>query len=116
MEDTFEGAGTYPSSLNLAQDLQAGRINAGLEGYGAAVVLNQGTNVKVKLLQADSRINATMNPSQTSFLLSKTNEALVSAMNTTIEDLRTQGVISQTLEAYGLHPSAAEVGEGRVIK
>ena len=79
-------------------------------------MLNKDTKVQVKLLQADPRINATMNPSQTSFLLSKTNEALVSAMNTTIEDLRAQGVVAKTLEAYGLHPSAAEVGEGRVIE
>ncbi len=116
MEDNFDGAGTYPSSLNLAQDVQAGRLDAGLEGYGAAVMLNKDTKVQVKLLQADPRINATMNPSQTSFLLSKTNEALVSAMNTTIEDLRAQGVVAKTLEAYGLHPSAAVVGEGRVIE
>lgn len=116
MEDTFEGSGTYPSSLNLAQDLQAGRIEAGLEGFGAAVVLNKDTNVKVKLLKADDRINATTNASQTSFLLSKSNEAFVTAVNTTLEGQRSEGVIGKALEAYGLDPSAAAVGEGRVIQ
>ncbi|MBA3040892.1 MAG: transporter substrate-binding domain-containing protein [Alphaproteobacteria bacterium] len=116
MEETFEGSGTYPSSLNLAQDLQAGRIDAALEGFGAAVVLNKGTNVKVKLLKADDRIGATTNASQTSFLLSKTNEAFVSAVNATINEHRSQGVIAKTLETYSLDPSAADVGEGRVIQ
>ncbi|PZR79852.1 MAG: amino acid ABC transporter substrate-binding protein [Stutzerimonas stutzeri] len=116
MEDTFEGSGTYPSSLNLAQDLQAGRIDAALEGFGAAVLLNKGTDVKVKLLKADDRIEATTNASQTSFLLSKTNEDFVSAVNATISDYRSQGVIGKTLEAYGLDPSTADVGEGRVIQ
>lgn len=116
MEDLYDGSRTYPSSLNLAQDLQAGRLDAALEGFGAAVVLNAGTDVKVKLLQPDERITATVNASQTSFLLSKTNEALVSAMNKSIEAYRAEGEIAKVLESYGLHPSAAEVGEGRVIE
>jgi polar amino acid transport system substrate-binding protein len=116
MEDTFEGSGTYPSSLNLAQDLQAGRIQAALEGFGAAVVLNKDTNVKVKLLKGDDRITATTNASQTSFLLPKSNEAFVKAVNATLDEQRSQGVIGKTLQAYGLDPSAADVGEDRVIQ
>lgn len=116
MEDLYDGSTTYPSSLNLAQDLQAGRLDAALEGYGAAVMLNAGTDVKVKLLKADPRITATVNASQTSFLLSKNNEALVSAVNSSIEAYRSEGAIAKVLESYGLHPSAAEVGEGRVIE
>lgn len=116
MEDLYDGSTTYPSSLNLSQDLQAGRLDAALEGYGAAVMLNAGTKVQVKLMQADPRITATVNASQTSFLLSKTNEALVSAVNNSIEAYRTEGAIAKVLESYGLHPSAADVGEGRVIE
>lgn len=116
MEEVFEGSGTYPSSLNLAQDLQAGRLDAALEGYGAAVVLNQGKDIKVTLLKADPRINATMNPSQTSFLLAKANDAFVAAVNATVEEQRKQGAIANALTTYGLHPSAAEVGEARVIE
>jgi polar amino acid transport system substrate-binding protein len=116
MEDTFDGSGTYPSSLNLAQDLQAGRIDAALEGFGAAVVLNQGKNVKVKLLKADDRISATTNASQTSFLLPKSNKGFVEAVNATLTEQREQGLIGKTLEAYGLDPSAADVGEDRVIQ
>lgn len=116
MEDTIEGSVTYPSSLNLAQDLQADRLDVALEGFGAAVLLNKDTDVQVLLLQADPRIEATMNPSQTSFLLSKDNEAFVNAVNQSIEEYRGAGVIAETLTTYGLDPSAAEVGEDRVIE
>lgn len=116
MEDTFEGSGTYPSSLNLAQDLQAGRIQAALEGFGAAVVLNKDTDVKVKLLKPDDRITATTNASQTSFLLPKSNDGFAKAVNATLDEQRSQGVIGKTLQEYGLDSSAADVGEGRVIQ
>lgn len=115
MEDTIDGAKTYPSSLNLAQDLQAKRLDAALEGYGAAVVLNAGTDVKVTLLQADDRIKATTQASQTSFLLSKSNEGFVTAVNAAIEEDRAAGLIGETLTTHGLDASAAVVGEGRVI-
>lgn len=116
MEDLFEGSTTYPSSLNLAQDLQAGRIDAALEGFGAAVVLNAGTDLKVKLLEADERVTATTQASQTSFLLSKTNTAFVDAMNASIEEYRGNGLIAKTLVEYGLDASAADVGDARIIE
>ncbi len=116
MQDTIEGSTTYPSSLNLAQDVQADRLDAGLEGFGAAVVLHAGTDVKVTLLQADERIAATTLASQTAFLLPKDNGDFVAAMNASIEDYRSAGVIAEVLTAYGLDPSAATVGDSRVIE
>lgn len=116
MQDTIDGSTTYPSSLNLAQDVQAGRVDAGLEGFGAAVVLHAGTDVKVTLLQADDRIAATTQASQTAFLLSKDNTDFVTAMNTSLEDYRAAGVIGDVLTSFGLDPSAANVGEARVIE
>ncbi|MGV1794734.1 substrate-binding periplasmic protein [Rhizobium sp. A37_96] len=115
MENNFDGSRTYPSSLNLAQDVQAKRVEAGLEGFGAAVELNKGTDVKVRLLKADPRITATTNASQTSFLLSKSNDAFVDAVNKTIADDRSNGNIAKALKAYGLDTSAANVGKPQVI-
>ncbi len=115
METLFEGSGTYPSSLNLAQDLHAGRIDVALDGFGAAVIQNEGKDIKVRLLKEDPRISATMNPSQTSFLLDKSNEDFIKAVNETLETYRKEGVIAEALTAYGLDKSAAEVGESRVI-
>lgn len=116
MENLFEGSRTYPSSLNLAQDVQAKRLDAGLEGFGAAVLLHKDSGVKVRLLKADPRVSATTNASQTSFLLPKANGAFIDAVNRTIEEARASGGIAKVLETYGLDPSAATVGEAKVIE
>lgn len=116
METLFEGSQTYPSSLNLAQDLHAKRIDVALDGFGSAVIQNEGSDFKVRVLKPDARINATMNPSQTSFLLDKGNEDFIKAVNSSIDDYRKDGAIADALKAYGLDTSAAEVGEGRVIQ
>ena len=116
MEKLFEGSRTYPSSLNLAQDLQAKRIDAALDGFGAAVIESKGSDIKVRLLKKDPRINATLNPSQTSFLLDKSNEGFVQAVNNSLDEYRKDGAIATALEAYGLDRSAADVGESRVIQ
>jgi polar amino acid transport system substrate-binding protein len=116
MEKLYDGSKTYPSSLNLAQDLHAGRIEAALDGFGSAVVQNEGQNYKVRVLKQDPRIDATMNPSQTAFLLDKSNADFVKAVDTSLEAYRKEGAIAEALKAYGLDPSAADVGEARVIE
>lgn len=115
MEQLFEGSGTYPSSLNLAQDLQANRLDAALDGFGSTVVQNEGKDIQIKLLKADPRIKATLDPSQTSLLLSKDNADFIKAVDASIEEYRKDGTIAATLKDYGLDPSGATVGEGRVI-
>jgi polar amino acid transport system substrate-binding protein len=116
MEKLFEGSRTYPSSLNLAQDLQAKRLDAALDGFGAAGIENRGRDIKVRLLKQDPRINATLNPSQTSFLLDKSNEGFAKAVDSSLDEYRKDGAIAEALEAYGLDRSAADVGKSRVIR
>ncbi|WP_136616589.1 MULTISPECIES: substrate-binding periplasmic protein [Mesorhizobium] len=116
METLFEGSRTYPSSLNLAQDVKAGRLDAGLEGFGAALMLTQGSDVQVKLLQADPRIAATTLASQTAFLLPLNNKDLIKAMDTTLTTYHGDGTVVKALETHGLPASAADVGEARVIQ
>lgn len=116
MEKLYEGSKTYPSSLNLAQDLHAGRIEAALDGFGSAVIQNESQKYKVRVLKQDPRIDATMNPSQTAFLLDKSNEGFVKAVDTSLEAYRKDGAIAEALKAYGLDPSAADVGVARVIE
>jgi len=116
MEKLFAGSKTYASPFNLAQDLHAGRIDAALDGFGAAVLQNEGKDYKVVVMQRDARIEATMNPSQTSFLLDKSNAALISAINRSLAEYRKDGGIAAALQAYGLDVSAADVGESRVIE
>lgn len=116
METLYEGSKTYPSSLNLAQDLHAERIDAALDGFGAAVAQNDGKNYQIRRLKPDPRIEATMNPSQTSFLLDKKNDDFVAAMNNSLDAYRKDGTITEALKAHGLDTSAADVGEASVIK
>lgn len=116
MEKLFEGSKTYPSSLNLAQDLHAGRLEAALDGFGSAVIQNEGQKYKVRVLKQDPRIDATMNPSQTAFLLDKINDSFVKAVDASLELYRKDGAIGEALKAYGLDPSGADVGEPRVIE
>lgn len=113
LEKLYENVKTYPSSLNLAQDIQAGRIDAGIEGFGAAVNLSKGTDVKVKLYQPDPRVKATTLPTQTAFLMSNSNAALVNAINESLEEYRKAGVIADILSSYGLPASAADVGDNK---
>jgi len=116
MEKLYDGSKTYPTSLNLAQDLHAGRLDAALDGFGSSVVQNEGKNVKIVAMKPDPRIAATMNPSQTAFLLDKANADFVKAMDSSIEEYRKDGGIAEALKAHGLDVSAANVGESRVIQ
>ncbi|QRM32285.1 ABC transporter substrate-binding protein [Microvirga sp. VF16] len=104
---------TYPSSLNLAQDVQAGRIDAGVEGFGAAVDLNKGQKIQIKLFQPDPRVKATTLATQTAFLMSRDNKSFSEAMNASLDAYRKNGVIAKVLTAYGLPTSAADVGENK---
>lgn len=115
MEKLFDGSKTYPNSLNLAQDLHAGRIDAALDGFGASVVQNEGKDYQIKVMKSDPRIKATEIPSQTSFLLDKKNKSFIKAMNDSIEKYRADGVIDQALSEYKVDTSASKVGESNVI-
>jgi polar amino acid transport system substrate-binding protein len=106
---------TYPDSLSLAQDLTAGRIDIGLDGYGAAAQSTQGTDFKIEVLEKDTRVPATEEPSQTSMLLDPSNDGLATAINEHIGTMREDGTLVGILEDNGLPASAAEVGDPRLI-
>jgi polar amino acid transport system substrate-binding protein len=106
---------TYPDSLSLAQDLTAGRLDIGLDGYGAAALSTEGTDYEIAVLEQDSRVPATEEPSQTSLLLDPSNEALAAAIDDHIAQMREDGSLVEILEGNGLPASAAEVGAPRLI-
>jgi len=105
----------YPDSASLANDLKSGRLDIGIDGYGAARVSTKGTDFKLAVLREDPRIPATSNPSQTGVLIDPTNSALAAALNSLIGDLRSNGELVKILEANGLPASAATVGAARLI-
>ncbi|MGY1846421.1 MULTISPECIES: substrate-binding periplasmic protein [unclassified Blastococcus] len=106
---------TYPDSLSLAQDLTAGRLDIGLDGYGAAAQSTEGTDFQIAVLEQDPRVPATEEPSQTSLLLDPSNDALATAIDDHIAQMREDGTLVEILEANGLPASAAEVGDPRLI-
>lgn len=105
----------YPDSLSLANELKAGRLDAGLDGYGAAMISAEGTEFELEVLQSDERVSSTNQPSQTAILINPKNEALAEALDAFIEELRENGDLVKILEDNGLPASAAEVGDARLI-
>lgn len=105
----------YPDSLSLANELKAGRLDAGLDGYGAAMISSEGTEFELEVLQSDERVSSTNEPSQTAILINPKNEALGEALDAFIEELRENGELVKILEDNGLPASAAEVGDARLI-
>ncbi|MGY1829133.1 substrate-binding periplasmic protein [Geodermatophilus sp. SYSU D01180] len=110
-----DGLRTYPDSLSLAQDLTAGRLDIGLDGYGAAAQSTEGTDFQIEVLETDPRVPATEEPSQTSLLLDPSNDALATAIDEHVTQMRADGSLVEILEANGLPASAAEVGDPRLI-
>jgi polar amino acid transport system substrate-binding protein len=105
----------YPDSGSLANDLKSGRLDIGIDGYGAASISAKGTDLKLEVLKEDPRVPATSEPSQTAMLLDPKNDALASALNELLESLRSDGGLAKILKANGLPASAAEVGAARLI-
>ncbi|MGK0721438.1 substrate-binding periplasmic protein [Leucobacter sp. W1478] len=105
----------YPDSVSLAKDLKAGRIDAALDGYGAAVVATEGEDYIIEVLQADDRVASTNVPSQAAILITPKNDDLASAFDAVLEAMRGDGRLVDALAEFGLPASAAEVGDPRLI-
>lgn len=105
----------YPDSISLAKDLKAGRLDAALDGYGAAVVATQGEDFVIEVLQSDDRVSSTNVPSQAAILINPKNAGLAKAFDANIESMREDGRLVEALAEFGLPASAAEVGDARLI-
>lgn len=116
--NNLEGVETrvYSDSLALAQDLDAGRIDAALDGYGAATVSTQDQDYEINVLENDDRVSSTNQPSQASVLIDPSNSELEAAFNEFVEEQRDNGRLIEILADYQLPESAAEVGDERVIE
>ncbi|WP_415183934.1 substrate-binding periplasmic protein [Phaeovulum sp.] len=109
----------YPNSVGMQQDLMSGRIDAGLEGMGAAIAaMSAGgmEGMQIKPIQPDDRVGASQAAGQITFPLAKGNDALLAAFDDDIKELHESGKIAEILEKYGMSPSAADTGEARLLK
>lgn len=106
----------YPSSVELKQDIDSGRIDVGVDAYGTALFnFPEDSGFKVTTVEPDPQVQATVEPAQTGFPYTKDNAELGEALDATIEEMRESGQLVEILEANGLPASSAEVGEPRLI-
>jgi len=109
----------YPNQVNLAQDLQAGRIDVGIDSYTKGIYAQRTAGaypgLQIKVTEPDPRVAATVEPAQTGFLVTKSNEALLKAVNDTVEELQRSGELERIVKKYGLDPSMAQVGAPRLV-
>lgn len=103
----------YSTTLNMNQDLKAGRIEIGVDSYGSAKFNNP--QLKVEVAQSDPAVAASQQPAQSSLPVPKKNSALLAAVNEDIKQLHEDGDIATFLENNNLPKSAADTGSPRLI-
>lgn len=109
----------YPTPVALAQDLQAGRVDAGLDSIATGLYAQKKggySGMKILVGAPDPRVRASVNPAQVGFVLSKDNPTLGTALNADIAEMQKNGEIAQILKSYGLDPKGADVGPARLIQ
>lgn len=109
----------YPSSVDMQQDLKAGRIEVGIDSYATGVIAGQQGalgDIQVMVSESDERVRATIDAAQAGMPYAKTATEFGAALDAVINDLHAEGVIGQILAEYGLDPSAGDVGAPRLIE
>ncbi|MBC9955615.1 ABC transporter substrate-binding protein [Yimella sp. cx-51] len=104
----------YPSTVNLNQDLKAGRIDIAVDSYGSQKVTNPDN--KVTIAEPEPSVAASKEPAQAAFPVPKSNTALLAAFNANIADMRKDGTLAKIVKANGLEEKIVEVGAPRLIK
>lgn len=103
----------YPSTVNLNQDLKAGRIAIAVDSFGSQKATNPGNQIKVA--EPDPAVAASKEAAQAAFPVPKQNTALVEAFNAHIKQMHADGTFAKILKDNGLEESAADVGQPRLI-
>lgn len=105
----------YPSSAELKKDIEAGRVEIGIDAYGTAIYGFGNSDWQVATVAPDPRVAATVEPPQVGFPYSKENTELGTALDASIDDMHASGRIEEILVSHGLPDSAAEVGDPRLV-
>jgi polar amino acid transport system substrate-binding protein len=97
------GAGnvkTYPSSVELKADYDAGRLDAAVDSYGTTEELYgdiDGITVALANAEPDDRIGALVQSPQAAFPIKKGNDSLNEAASDSIDKMREDGEIEKLL-------------------
>ncbi len=108
----------YPNSVSMQQDLFAGRIDVGVDGYSTGVVAEQKgalKDIKVAVAEADPRVKATKEAAQAGFPYASKAKDFGAALDADIEDMHKDGTIVRILKSYGLDGTAADTGPARLL-
>ena len=109
----------YPNPVALAQDLEAGRIEIGVDSYGTGAYAQKRGGYRgiiIKVAEPDPRVQASIQAAQSGFPYTKANASLGAAMDADIVAMHTDGKIAGFLRSFGLNPSGADVGTPRLVK
>lgn len=101
---------TYPSSVELKADFDAGRLDVAVDAYGVAVPAykdSSGVTVELANSNPDPRVEAIVKAPQAAFPLTKGNTSLNGAVSGTIDQLRKDGQIKTWLKDAGLSEDLA---------
>lgn len=96
---------TYPSTVEIKQDLLNGRLQAGLDGYAVAVEAYKDTDYQVKIAEPDDRVAITTDAPVIAFPIDKDNQALNDALSEQIDAFREDGTLAEIVAAYELPDS-----------
>ncbi len=109
----------YPNPVALAQDLEAGRVQIGVDSYGTGAYAQKQKGgypgIIIKVAEPDQRVQASIQAAQANLPYTKSNTSLGAAMDADIEGMHKDGKIAGFLKSFGLDPSGAETGEPRLI-
>lgn len=103
----------YSTTLNMNQDLKAGRIDVGVDSFGSGKYNNP--DLKVEVAKSNPEVAASQEPAQSSLPMPKKNTALQKAIDADIKELHKNGDIAKFLEDNNLPKSAADTGAPRLI-
>lgn len=109
----------YNNYVALYQDLGAGRIEIGVDGFAVGSAAQQDgalQGIQIKVAEPDDRVQASVESAQAGLPMSKDNPELLAAADAVIAELQESGRMVEILETYGMGASAADVGEPRLVK
>jgi polar amino acid transport system substrate-binding protein len=110
----------YPNATALAQDLEAGRLDAGIDAYNYGAYIQKSADgykgIVIKLAQADERVQASVQAPQVGVLYTKGNDSLGNALDESIAKQQKDGSITKAIEDAGFDKKVGDVGEPWLVK
>ncbi|OFI39129.1 hypothetical protein BIU82_15945 [Arthrobacter sp. SW1] len=109
---------TYPSSVELKADFDAGRLDADVDAYGVQVLqFKDASGVKVALAneKPDARVGAITQAPEAAFPITKGNTSLKEALDAGIKAQREDGTITKLLTDAGLSEGLGKVAEKQYV-